>query len=975
MIATCVPTKTLLEPATFLSPTRPEDHYVAVTIRRSEAAKQRDQQERIAETRQRVLGGYASVYTRSLGAAYSRVRYRRHQARAMAAITAARMPTAGGGFGGGARGFVIRGPAARPTVGGLAGNRLTLMPRPALPRAYVAAGGFMRPPRARAGFGASAGHLSPTFGEGVRGYSRSKSQVRVRGTTASVGAGFGSSYYWRRPVKLGSVIRVRPAGLSSSGAATGPALPAAAEPGSEVASGPFVTGAAATAAASALTSGAASRSRTPAPPEVADMATKAIQLLSELGSEIGNLEEQIQALQRKADLEQERELRAGGASIGGGHPQQHPQQGHLHGHGGRHATYAPDLQGLQQQVVTGTGVGHLQQRPQAAAATSPRQARQQASPQHQHQQPSAASSPQLNPYLAQHQQHQRNRQAYNLLSQSPGYRTALTPPTGITGTSLSRVPHPPHPHAAAAAAVSPSVRTAHATPAGATPSPGVTPVAHASGGQAASVVAAYGVGSGSASGSLANGLVAGSPAARASVMRRRSTAGGMSQPAATAATGTSASGGVTKAAAGHPRQAAAGAGSTAPLSANAGVTAVTHPLRRSVDGGAAAEPISPASGALPLLLPRRSSSGLSPRGSLLDTLDPELRTLTSFGARGTAAGSPMPAALGASVAAADAVATLGVNVPAADVELPEGLPPLEMAMSPQESPFGTKAEALGRLAVAEEQLTRSGSGSVHGRSSPRAPPSPPAAQSPVMLAGGRIASRNTSLSGVATIDAGPGTVVGASPRTVPTSQPSQAWAPSPDPDAVVVPVPATGPTNAPSPVGQYGGLRPAGNLGGHLRSGARAGAASPRSDSPTPPPMTPALAPASHLFPTLAGGSALRPTSGPGIALATGARATSLSLPISPLAAAVQQQQQQLHASHTLQQARVLHQQGSGGHGVPPSSPLSAWVNGGATSPTQHLPDIMAVSEGLPYVGIVRRHPVSAQSVWVCRPACCCSIS
>ncbi len=399
-------------PAPPPSPRGYSPELITVTIRRSEAAQRRDveqQYEQQRRTAAAALAVHASVYGRSLGVMYERARYRRRQARVRATVSAMCSPVAA----------FLRPRAFRDL---LAGQRMRMATRPDRTGGATAwAGGLGTGApgvRARGLAGLASGGGAGGGGGGALevaswGAGAARMQVRVRPAATAAASGYGSSNYWRRPVKLGSLIRIQPAGRAPVAAVDGAA---AQSPGEEL---------------------------PPPPPEVTAMAATAIKLLSELGSEIASMEDQIEVLRKKAELEELQQKQQQQQLLqqqGNGEEQR--RRAFLHGSGGAQGLQSPHSPPQLRQ----------QQQPQQEAVGNARLAAGRhsisGSPSGLPQQPYNhvvynAGSTATSPYVPQ----PRHRVATAVgLYTARGPQAALAPPTGVTGTAFGRVPHPPPAH-------------------------------------------------------------------------------------------------------------------------------------------------------------------------------------------------------------------------------------------------------------------------------------------------------------------------------------------------------------------------------------------------------------------------------------------------------------------------------------------------------------------------------------------------
>ncbi|GLI63179.1 hypothetical protein VaNZ11_005949 [Volvox africanus] len=394
---------------------RVEDHHIAITLRRSKEAKQRDQEEVHQVRRARLLAAYgggagAAVFG---GNAYERVLFRRRHARALAALAASQSPlaqllravafdrqvagkpllqhhaAAGGGSAGRTGSFgdglaVGEGRRRARRVGAAGGGRRLYVASSAVPGDLN--GGVIWMP--------------------ARG-SRVDMRVKPGGGCVS---GFGNSYYWRQPVRLTSLINIRPAAPAGQINSTDAFEGRGAQP-REL-----------TRARSRGVSARHTAAVPPPPPEVTEMANTALKLLSDLGSEIGRMEVEIQTLQRQAEQD---ELRRQGVSGGPG--------------GDARPTQAAS-------PVLAASHGTAATAPSASPPPPPRSPsgslyRTQYITFH-HQCHVQAQGPQQ---LA-HQQSQQQRPASRcrvIPAPSNQRLTLMTlePPTGIHGTSVPRMPH------------------------------------------------------------------------------------------------------------------------------------------------------------------------------------------------------------------------------------------------------------------------------------------------------------------------------------------------------------------------------------------------------------------------------------------------------------------------------------------------------------------------------------------------------
>ncbi|KAG2488292.1 hypothetical protein HYH03_013142 [Edaphochlamys debaryana] len=946
----------------------PEADIITVTIRRSEAAKQREVAERRFEVRQRVLGGHAAVYGRSLGAAYDRVRLRRRQDHALAAVARKQGPKA----------VFIQSSAFQEAV---AGTRMRMMPRDApgtrgadgaVAPAEPGPGGFRRAPRPRVGFQALTRgrpgtvalrvpyHLSP---------SRLPTSQRARGRSAMPisPASYGGSYYWRQPVQLGSLIMVRPAGAASPPPLALPVpklkpLDSTATDATAGSMNPFsdpTAGLSVVASSGGSRSMSRSRSRNlsralsrimsravssrglppaPPPPDLREMASTAVEILTELGSQIGTLESQIEALKRKAELEAAKEAKLAAANAGAS------------------AEAADGSAGQQQQQLAGSRGGASP----SGHTPTPGQY-----PPH----GSAASSAQGG--------------ARSRLPHPQYLRPApqLAPPTGITGTGIVRQPHPPtaggspaaHPHGHLHGPSTTSPPHAHPSP----PSPHAPP----------SGVAGRGV----AHRASASGHPPGPPAGR--MGGARASAGRNSRK--------SVDGGLGPAGASHRSAAAVPAAGLVLTPATGAVLPVAT---------------APAPARAPTPQPPQPPPVVAvpppPTGVLSAPSEPEMRPLSSF-APATGAGALSPSASASALTAPEPQSVAGVALSReGSVPHPE-LPRLDSEASSPSFAAGAPC------ADSTEDGARCTSGPLNGhRTKPPLGPTPHSPSGPIRGAAG---SRGSSLSGAGldTILAGVTIPPLLSPRGSATGTAGAtlyAWASAEQPDLPVT----SAPVHIPSPAGK-GEAPPGGALPAGRNSLLHAPA---RSDSPVSAagPQHFATAGAhsigggvgsqsigggfgvvggggSYLLPNInaphahgLGGSpgvpllgvvGLRPhSSGAGSGPYSGPRAASVSLPMSPMAAAAaaaqaqaqQQAQQQAVLSHShhggLQQqssyshlgpaqaqaqaaqpyGRALHAQGSGG--VREGAPLTAWAaQGGAWQGASSLPDIQAAQAGVRTLG------------------------
>ncbi|GIL87082.1 hypothetical protein Vretifemale_15233, partial [Volvox reticuliferus] len=389
---------------------RVEDDHIAITLRRSKEAKQRDQEEAHQVRRARLLAAYgggagAAVYG---GNAYERVLFRRRHARALAALAASQSPLAGkpllqhrndagGGSTGGAGSFG-EGRAAGATSGG--GFRL--------PRRVGATGGNHR--RFVASSAIHGNLNSGVIWMPTRG---GKVEMRVKPGGGCV-SGFGNSYYWRQPVRLTSLMHIRPAAPAGQVASMGGSEGGGAEPAEF------------TRSRSRGVSGRHPAAAPSAPPEVTEMANTALKLLSDLGSEIGRVEEEIQALQRQAEQEEGR------------------RQGKIDGAAG-------PMQAASPLFATGATASHISVAMAPIASPPPPRSpsgsmyRTQYITFH-HQCHVQAQGQQQ---LAQQQSQQQRPASRSRMMPAPSLQrltlVTLEPPTGIHGTPVPRLPHPQRP--------------------------------------------------------------------------------------------------------------------------------------------------------------------------------------------------------------------------------------------------------------------------------------------------------------------------------------------------------------------------------------------------------------------------------------------------------------------------------------------------------------------------------------------------